>query len=167
MVTPQYCSFVSSLFVSFYSMPLMYSDSFQDDEELCRILTAIRLGDSSPVPAVTPSLAASNSSLSCRCEQSSDQSSASAVTRFATTSTSPVSCGHDQLVDLSPADGPSSITPKLLISPRPPQSQVPIADRIASVNLPISPAPIQRAPIQQDRVYNVYSGKWVGLRDTW
>jgi hypothetical protein len=39
--------------LSSYAMPFMYSDSFQDDDELCNILTAIWLRNRSLAPAIT------------------------------------------------------------------------------------------------------------------
>jgi len=132
---------------SSYAMPFMYSDSFQDDNELCNILAAIQLSNRSPAPAITPSPGSPVS-------PSQEQSLTSNINP-PTLATTPVS--------------PTSIhVPSSPVSHKHERRPGPSVNPLALATAPVLPGPVQSPGTQQDNtIYNVYSGKRTGLRETW
>ncbi|KIM89859.1 hypothetical protein PILCRDRAFT_84703 [Piloderma croceum F 1598] len=121
-------------------MPLIYGDSFQDDEDVCNMLAAMRLSNSQssdtsvqhnpPSPVTRRSMAV----------VSNDP-----VNRISTVVAEQERPGHQQESDSAPAaGGPCS----------------PIRER-PSVSTPAPAAIVQQDP------YNVMSGKRTGVRETW
>jgi hypothetical protein len=166
-------------------MPLLYSDSLQGDEDICNIFAAMRIGDPPPLPAAppTPSLlpTPTPSSAVTHCSwpvasnnQDNDSSCISSVEDPQQRERTTPPFGGSRLVvqvpsaiSLSPASGPRQRvryqSPSVNVDLPGKYFCFPSPDLVLILVVIVHDPP---PPVVRD-VYNVASGRWTGIRETW
>ena len=158
-------------------MPLIYGDSFQDDEDLVNILAALRVSNqlsanptpqtlacSSPTMPVTatPSTRVLAPILQHQTQMQQDRSD----------STPSAGRPQSQMLDQSRVTDVRTPGKCFFIIPGISSVFKAVMFDLAAPVLPSpapAPAPVARIPtsVPQENLYNVYSGKRTGVRNTW
>ena len=160
-------------------MPLIYGDSFQDDEDLVNIFAALRVSDqlsANPTPQ-TPTRSSPTRSPTMPVTATPSTRALAPILQHQTQtqqdeSDSTPSAGRAQSQMLDQSQMTDVRTPGKFFFVIPGISSVfkAVMFDLAAPVLPApAPAPVVRIPtsVPQENLYNVYSGKRTGVRNTW
>jgi hypothetical protein len=172
-------SLILKSIVVHHPMPLIYGDSFQDDEDLVNIFAALRVSDqlsANPTPQ-TPARSSPTRSPTMPVTATPSTRALAPILQHQTQtqqdeSDSTPSAGRAQSQMLDQSQMTDVRTPGKCFFVIPGISSVfkAVMFDLAAPVLPApAPAPVVRIPtsVPQENLYNVYSGKRTGVRNTW